>query len=292
LNLNNIAKIMRKKVSRRTKIGAIALCAALVTPLLYAEEQLPGNLVIEGTGDSQALLREIAECFEKYYPETTIQVPESIGSSGGIKAVRAGDAELGRVARMLKAEESGNVTYTAFAMSPVVLVVHPSVKGVNNFTAEQIVDIYSGTITSWQQLGGPAHKVYPIGREAGDSSRLILEAYIPGFQEIRNLAAKVYYTTPDAMQAIIEHEYTVGYVPRAMIDDNSVRIMNIDGIAPSLKNIRQNRYTMVTPLGIVYKEPLSVLAKTFVDFLYTPEAQRIIEKYGCLPTEKVPMGSD
>jgi phosphate transport system substrate-binding protein len=268
-------------------------CIALFVPVLHAEGQLTGELVIEGTGDSQALLREIAELFEERYPEVTIQVPDSIGSSGGIKAVGAGKTELGRVARPLKEKERPyGLTYAEFAISPVVLVVHPSVEGVDNLTAEQIVGIYSGAITDWQQLGGAAHKLYPIGRETGDSSRIIMEAHISGFQKIRESAAKVYYTTPETIQALVEHEYTIGYVPGAMIHSRNVRIVNIDGVAPSIENIRQNRYKMVTPLGIVYKEPLNPLAKAFVDFLSTPGAHEIIEEYGCLPVKEKPTVSN
>jgi phosphate transport system substrate-binding protein len=275
---------VKYSVNRITIALFILSCIAVFAPVLHVEGQLAGELVIEGTGDSQALLREIAELFEERYPETTIQVPDSIGSSGGIKAVGTGKAELGRVARPLKEKERAyGLTYAVFAVSPVVLVVHPSVEGVDNLTAEQIVGIYSGTLTDWQQLGGAAHKLYPIGRETGDSSRIILEAHVPGFQEIQKPVAKVYYTTPETLQGIVDHEYTIGYVPMAMIHNSGLHTIGIDGIAPSIENIRQNRYKMVAPLGIVYKKPLNPLAKAFADFLSTPDVHEIIEEYGCLP---------
>lgn len=284
---------MKKGVLRITRGIFVGLCVVLATVFLHAENPLLGELVIEGTGDSQILLRTLARYFEERYPGTIVRVPESTGSSGGIKAVGMGNAELGRVARPIKEEERMyNLTYTVFAMSPVVLIVHPSVKGIDNLTAEEIVDIYSGTITHWQQLGGPAHKLYPIGREVGDSSRSVLEAHIPKFQNIREPVAKVYYTTPEAMQAIGEHEYTIGYVPGAMINNIDVRTIAVDGIAPSVENMRQNRYTMVTPLGIVYKDSLSPLAQAFVEFLFSPEAHEVIEEYGCLPMEKMSIDSN
>ena len=57
-----------------------------------------GSLVIPGTGDSQELLQELARAFEHSHPGAKIEIPESIGSSGGIKNVIAGKAVLARVA--------------------------------------------------------------------------------------------------------------------------------------------------------------------------------------------------
>lgn len=249
------------------------------------EEKLAGELVIEGTGDSQELLRAMAKRFEEIYPDTTIKVPDSIGSSGGIKAAGTGNADLGRVARQIKEKEKKyGLTYKLFAKSPVVFVVHLSVEGIDNLTFEQIVEIYSGKITNWNQLGSKTHKIYPIGREPGDSCKTLLETHIPGFKEITTPAAQIYYTTPEAIEALVEHEYTLGYVPMAMIATTNLQIVKVGGISPSLENMKQGKYPMILPFGIVYKEPLKPLAKAFVNLLFSAEGRQIIGEYGCLPT--------
>lgn len=51
----------------------------LATPALSIE-----RLVIPGTGDSLKLLREAARYFLREHPEVIIDIPESVGSVGGI----------------------------------------------------------------------------------------------------------------------------------------------------------------------------------------------------------------
>ena len=65
------------------KIVLLLLMTTLwATPALSIE-----RLVIPGTGDSQKLLREAARYFEQKDPNVIIDIPESVGSVGGIKRV-------------------------------------------------------------------------------------------------------------------------------------------------------------------------------------------------------------
>ena len=142
------------------------------------------TLVIAGTGDSQALLRNLGAIFEKSHPDVTIEVPNSIGSGGGIKAVGRGEAGLGRTARALKEKEKPGLTDVAFARSPVVFATNTSVHEVLDLSREQILAIYSGKINNWKEVGGPDGKIYPLSREEGDSSRETIDKNLAGFKEL------------------------------------------------------------------------------------------------------------
>ena len=100
------------------------------------------KIIIGGTGDSQELLRSLASAFEKSPGGGAIEVPDSIGSGGGIKALIAGKIDLARVARPLKeGEEKLGLVYLSFAMNPVVFVIHPGLTGIDSITTEQIIGI-------------------------------------------------------------------------------------------------------------------------------------------------------
>lgn len=249
---------------------------------------LSGKIVVTGTGDSQNLLRRLAERFETIYPGTALEVPDSVGSGGGIRAVGEGRAELGRVAREIKEKEKKyGLTYEVFGRSPVVFAVNPSVEGIDNLTSGQIASIYSGKITSWSQLkGGKEYKIYPVDREVGDSSRDVLSKYLPGFKEVRERVAKVVYNTPKAMETLAGHRNTIGYLPLSMTIGSGLKLMKIDGVYPSRENVERGKYKMVLPLGIVYKGELNPLARAFVDFLYSPAGREIITENGCIPVNK------
>lgn len=143
--------------------------------LVLAQEKI----VVAGTGDSLQILRLLAGAFESANPGKKIEVPDSIGSSGGIKSLAEGKCDLARAAQPLKLKEmSNNLTYKEFAFSPVVFAVSANVKGFDNLANEQVTGIFSGEINSWDMLGGEKSKIYVAMREEGDSS---LERGVEGF---------------------------------------------------------------------------------------------------------------
>ena len=51
-------------------------------------------LTIPGTGDSQDVLRLLAERFQRDNPDVTVEIPDSVGSTGGIRLVQIGRAHV------------------------------------------------------------------------------------------------------------------------------------------------------------------------------------------------------
>ncbi len=246
------------------------------------------KIVVSGTGDSQELLRKAAKALQDRLGGGEIEVPDSIGSGGGIRAVAAGKIDLARVARPLKeSEKKLGLTYKCFAKAPIVFVVHPSVTGVENITSEEITGIYSGKISVWGRLGGKDQKIYAITREAGDSSRTVLNRHLPGFKDIAKPAAKVIYSTPEAVATLVRHTKTIGFLPMPMVVDTELKVLKVDGVYPSAENVRSGRYNLMISLGIAYKGELTGLAKRFVDFLYSKEGKRLIAEHGAVPEQPV-----
>ena len=249
-------------------------------PIALAEDKI----VIPGTGDSQELLRALATAFERANPGTKIEVPDTIGSSGGIRATIEGKCDLARVARLFNEKEKAyNLSYKVFACSPVVFVANPSVKGVENLSFDQILALFSGKIKSWSELGGQNQKIYIAQREEGDACRIILDKDIPGWKEIKNFPGEVIYTTPDLIAAITKHENTIGYAPLSMLRKADLKLLQIAGVRPTVENVKNGSYTLVVPFAFVWKGELKGLAKIFIDYTFSPEGQRIIVEYGANP---------
>jgi phosphate transport system substrate-binding protein len=270
-----------------------------VPPLLLsqADTVLKGyagqHITVAGTGDCQQLLRTMAASLTEQLGEGEIVVPESVGSSGGIRALARGEADLARVARPLKkSEREMGLECSVFGRAPVVFVANPSVKGVSNLTSQQIADIYSGKITNWRELGGPDGKVYPVTREAGDSCLSVLCEKMPAFAAIDKPVAKTFYTAPQTLAAIVEHAGAVGYLPAAVTSGTSLKVFSIDGIEPSQENVRSGKYAMSLPLGIVHKDRPHGLAARFIDFLYSEEGVSITRSMGVVPETQMPGDKD
>lgn len=240
------------------------------------------TIVICGSGDSQNLLRHLAAAYEQFHPDVSIDVQDSIGSSGGIKATAAGKCDLGRVARPLKEKEQRlNLSYLLFADSPVVFVVNSSVTGVTSITGPQVAGIFAGVITHWSELGGPHEKIYVANREKGDSSRSIIEEYIPAFNDIDKPVGQILYTTQENVAAISRYKYTIGYASLAGAKNQpNIVVLQLNHVSPTRENVAKGAYKLVAPFALVWKDKPAQQVKDFIDFLHSPAAEKIMAGNG------------
>jgi phosphate transport system substrate-binding protein len=266
------------------KTGLLTALLLMMCNFVIGSNESANKICVSGTGDSQYLMQAIAKAFEAKYPGSQIEIPDAVGSSAGIKAVLAGNAEIARVARPLKDDEKkAGLTQQLFANTPVVFVIRPDTNGIDNITTQQVLDIYSGKIINWKQLNASEGKIYPLGREQGDSAFRILNEKMAGFADVNNPKAKIIYLTPEVVTALQEHKQTIAYVPLSAIVNTKLKVLKIDGVEPSNEKILNGEYKYLIPLGIVYKGHPEGVVKQFIDFLYTEEAAEIIKNMGAVP---------
>ncbi|MCX5875903.1 MAG: substrate-binding domain-containing protein [Deltaproteobacteria bacterium] len=276
----------------------LALLALLVLSPFSAQARQPEEqktsenprvLMIPGTGDSQVLLRKLAQLYAKNRPGIPVEIPESIGSGGGIRSVITGKNEIARVARPLTEKENAQgLKSRIFAQAPVVFAVNPGVTGVETLSPEQIIGIYSGRIPQWDALDAALSgvgKIYVMNREEGDSSRTVLERLIPGFKEIAVPAGATVYSTPEAVQTLMASPNTIGYLPMPAVVGTGLKMLQVQGVAPSAANVRQKKYQMVIPFALVWKDTLTPRAQDFLDFLSSPAAKKLMLDNGAIPVE-------
>lgn len=266
------------------KTVLILFCLSLYTASALSIERL----VIPGTGDSQKLLRDAVRLFERDHPDVVIDIPESVGSAGGIKRVINGHAPIARIARQLNDSElESGLQSLVFAYTPIVFVANLPEQCIDDLSTSDIIDVYSGKITSWQQLGNcPDHKIYVANREEGDSSRLLIEENLSGFKDIQNFAGEIIYSTPEALHVIEDHPYTIGYLPLAMLDNSPLSRFSINGLHPTVENLVAKNYSLAVPLGFTWKVQPTGTYRQFVDFLFSAQGQEVIRSLDAVPVPK------
>ena len=67
----------------------------------------------------------------------------------------------------------------------------------------------------------------------------------------------------------------------------SIRLLAIDGVAPTEENIRNGRYPFTEEFCIVTAHPLSENAKKLHDWFVSAEGQRFIAEVGYVPIREV-----
>ncbi len=277
------------------RVVLLACMLVFSAPAWVGANDAPGavspTLTIPGTGDSQAMLRAMIPLFQARHPGVALVIPHTVGSSGGIKALIDGSAEVARVARPLKDEErSAGLETRLFARSPVVIAANLPAGTRLSLRLDQIVGIYDGSIRDYAQLGGPPGKIYTLTRERGDSCLSVLKRAVPGFKDIEEPVGKVYYTTQEVVRALVGHPGSLCYVPLASIRGTGLAVMAVDSVEPTTENVRSQAYPLAVPLGLTFKGRPSPLARAFLEFLEGPEAGRVMREFGCVPTGPEPGG--
>lgn len=266
-------------------LGMMLVAVLLLSGTALASEAL----VIDGTGDSQEILRRLAARYENLHPGTHIEVPDSVGSGGGIKALLEGRAGLARTARALNSKEAEmGLVQVFFARSPVVFATHSSLETVKTVSIGQVLEIYDGRLDNWKSLGGPDHKLYPVAREEGDSSRAVVNGYLAsmlGNQQGMGTVGKVFFTTPDTVLALKRNAYTFGFVPLSEALAAGLHILALDSALPDEQGVRTQTYPLVSHFYLVKPADPSPLALSFIEFILTEPARELMRQQGVFPVD-------
>ena len=258
----------------------VFVCAVMLTLLTGFSPVAAEEITIVGTGSGMSLLQAVGEAFSRANPGVKVVVPESIGSSGGIKSVGADKYKIGRVAREIKdTEKHYELTYLPFAKMPIVFFVNKSL-GIKNLTPQQICDIYSGKIGNWKDVGGKDAPIRVIRREDGDSSLEVLLASFQGFSNITLTSrSKTTFTDQETLEITEKTEGTIAWGDYINTRNSAVDILTINGKSPTDAD-----YPYTGTLALIFKEKNRTgdIAK-FVEFAVSPATHDVIKGAGGLP---------
>jgi phosphate transport system substrate-binding protein len=204
------------------------------------------------------------------------------GSGVGIKQVGEGLVDIGNSGRQPTEEEINKYSLKMhqWAIDGVGVVVNPK-NPVKSLTSDQLKDIFAGKLVNWKSLGGPdkAINIYTRDEASGTRSVFWKKALAKG-----EISAKALFAASNgAMKtAVSQDPYAIGYVSVGHIDE-SVAPVALDGVVPSLENVKQGKYKVARGLFSNTKGEPGGLTRKFIDYLYSPEGQKIVAQKGFIP---------
>ena len=235
-----------------------------------------------GSGVSIEITRLLAKQFQKAHPKIHINVPASISSSSAIQAVAEGAIAVATISRPLQADEKKlGLTVIPFARTPLAFAVNPSVVD-NNITSAQLLAIYQGKHTYWVD----GREIIVLTREPGNSAISILEQKISGFKQIYTDSQKnerwiTLYKDRQMNQQLENIPLTLGLADVGTITAenklSSIKTLKFNGVAPSIENVAQGKYPLVTNLYFVFSQSkVSPEAKKFIEFVRSNAGTKIL----------------
>ncbi len=238
------------------------------------------------TDGSTSMNKVIGALGEAFQIDTGITVTyNATGSGAGIQAVEAGRCDIGLSSRHLKPQEKAKgLKVTDLAYDGIAMIVNPD-NPISNLDVETITKIYTGQIENWKEVGGNDAKIVLIGREAGSGTR-------DGFESITNTENKCKYrqeltSSGDVITTVASNPGAIGYASLASIK-NTVKVLKVNGVAPSEKTIQDGSYVVQRPFILVTKKgaALSENAQKFLDYITSVAANKIIRGAGVVPANK------
>jgi len=97
-----------------------------------------------------------------------------------------------------------------------------------------------------------------------------------------SLGALVQDSNGAVRQVIASDPHAIGYISLGLVNEQ-VKAVNISGVEPNLTNVYSGHYTLVRPFLFVFNgEPFGE-AKSFLEFVLSREAQKLLLKEGLVP---------
>ncbi len=97
-------------------------------------------------------------------------------------------------------------------------------------------------------------------------------------------SAEISNSTSVVMTTVAGNPDAIGYISLGSLDD-TVKALEIDGVAATVENINNGTYKVYRPFNIATKEGLSETAQDFVNFIMSEQGQAIVAEEGYISVE-------
>lgn len=214
-------------------------------------------------------------------------VLDTFNTASGLDAVRSGAADMAGSAR----GSSGNpneagLTFTPVGWDGLVMITHPS-NPVHNLTLPQLHDIYYGKITNWSQVGGKNEPIdlYAVA-SPGDGVEFSLRKLLFGRGSQPVAAPRLYVNTTKLQEGVTLDPKGLGVTTLSNVIGNAkVKMIPIDGVAPTPASVANGSYVLYTPLYLVTasNSPKAGETQAFIDFVNSDKGKAALRRHDIVP---------
>ena len=261
------------------------LCAAAV--IGFALPAAAADLTITGSGNPEYVLGRLAAAFNAAQTLHRVTIPPSSGTAGALRDVEAGTTSMGRVGRPLKdSERSKGLVYVPLGRDLVAFAGGAGVTA-RNISVQQVLDVYSGKITDWRDLGGKPAPVRAVGREVTDASRVAVSRVIPGFEKLVFAdSVKLVHLDPQLIELVDRYPSSLCFLNLSALKaaKSPVVPLALDGVAPTLENLTAGRYPLWLEFGLVHRTGgADAAGQAFIVFIRSAAGAAILREHGVMP---------
>jgi len=276
-----------KKIKMLVMVTAVLASAIFLSGCIGGDDEIE-TLIIDGSTTVFPIAQAAADTYMDEHSDVDIQV-SGTGSSNGISSVGGGSSDIGMASRELKSTEETsypNLVQHIVAKDGIGLIIHTT-NTVEQLTTQQVKDIYLGTYTNWNEVGGPNLEIVVVGRDSASGTREFFYDHVMGKEDFvstmleKNSNGAVHATVSTTPGAI-------GYVGLGYIDSEvkAINILNEDTqeyVEPTVQNVLDGKYPIFRNLNMFTNGEPTDLTKEFIDFITSDEGQQVVQDEGFVP---------
>ena len=116
----------------------------------FAGARAEGKLVVAGSSSVSPVMEKLVEAYQEVNTAAQIEIQTS-DSTTGMTSAMEGSCDIGMASRDLKEAEAAELTSIAIAMDGIAVIVNNE-NPMDEMTVEQIGEVYTGSVISWNEL--------------------------------------------------------------------------------------------------------------------------------------------
>ena len=281
-----------RRLPRARRIARAFLAFAFA--LLLVPFRSPGaDVTVQGSDTLLPLVQRWAEAFSTVRPGVSIEVNGG-GTGTGVAALLNLTADVATCSRRLRAREvegcvrafGSRPREIPVALDAVVVHVHRS-NSVPALDLAQLAGIYSGRIRNWREVGGPDAPIVAYGRENSSGTYEYFKETVLRRADFSG-SVLMLQGTAQILTAVARDPNGIGYGTGSLpAETRRVPLSTGPGakpVEPAEDEVRSSRYPLSRRLYL-YVNPAreTERLRAWLDWIRSPEGQRIAREAGCLP---------
>ncbi len=275
---------MRKHLMIR--ISALSLGAMLA---FGGHAQTTERIVIDGSTGVMPLAAALAKAFQERNPGVTVELGKGLGTKARLEALAVGKIDIALASHGLNVEA---ITRQGMAVQEVARI--PVVFGVNatvpvaNLTEQQICDVYAGKASNWKALGGADLDIAPRARPDSEVDTEVVRAHIKCLTDLRMPdSVGVMQRSGDMAKELAATAGAIGMTTMTVVEQSQgkIRVLSINGIAPSADNVERKAYPLVRESFFVVKAAAAPTVVRFIEFTRSAAGHQVIRANGAIPVK-------
>lgn len=164
---------------------------------------------------------------------------------------------------------------------------------INDLTQQQLIDIYTGEITNWSQLGGADQEILPFQRPESSGSQSLFMKLLMTEDTPIDAPTEM---RPTEMGGLIETlasynnsanalGYSVFYYASYMYQQPGLKFISVDGVMPSDETISNGTYPLLNEyyMAIRADEPEDSKTRELQQWILSDEGTQAIRDAGYIP---------